>query len=213
MKVMKVSGDGAKDQQGTLLDSGSTHILRPAKDETERKESQQVYVILAGDEKRLLNQTASGSIVVDPDKAKDVQSIVPFGKVIHHPKHGRIKTRVRAGCPEITDAGQAAAIIPELEMKKVAELKEKMQELQDQLTAIRMIEDRKADWRVLLARYSEQGQSADGLQALFTSPVFANIPNEVRTVTAPAIDPTPAAGWDYLKLLPLPRRMRKRLHK
>eukprot|EP00439_Symbiodinium_sp_Y106_P060173 s989_g8.t2 len=213
LTVMKVSGDGAKDQQGTLLDSGSTHILRPAKDETECKESQQVYVILAGDEKRLLNQTASGSIVVDPDKAKDVQSIVPFGKVIHHPKHGRIKTRVRAGCPEITDAGQAAAIIPELEMKKVAELKEKTQELQDQLTAIRMIEDRKADWRVLLARYSEQGQSADGLQALFTSPVFANIPNEVRTVTAPAIDPTPAAGWDYLKLLPLPRRMRKRLHK
>ena len=79
---MKVSGDPGEEQQGTLLDSGSTHVLRPAKDEEECRESQKVYVTLAGDERRLLNQTASGSIIVETEKAKDVQSIIPFGTVI-----------------------------------------------------------------------------------------------------------------------------------
>ncbi|CAE6936887.1 GIP [Symbiodinium sp. CCMP2592] len=229
MTVMKVSDSEGSNKQGALLDSGSMHVLRPARDEQERQSCHQVYVTLAGDERRLLDQTASGSIVVEPDKTKDVQSIIPFGKVIeclgctlkwskggfylHHPKHGRIKTQVKGGCPEITDAGQAAAIIAELEMKKVAELKEKTQELQNQLTAIRMLEQRKADWRVLLAKYSEEGCSADGLQALYTSPVFEALPNEVRTRVAPQLDASPGAGWDYLKLLPLPRRMRKRLFK
>ncbi|CAE7789604.1 RE1 [Symbiodinium sp. CCMP2592] len=227
LKVMKVTSADGEDKQGTLLDSGSTHVLRPAKDEEECRDCQQVFVTLAGDEQRLLNQTTSGSIIVEPSKSKDVQSIIPFGKVIeclgctlkwskggfylHHPKFGRIKTHVRAGCPEITDAGQAAAIIAELEMKKVAELKEKTRELQDQLTAIRMLEDRKADWRVLLGRYSEQGCAADGLQALFTSPAFVRMPNELRTLVAPEMNCSPDAGWDYLKLLPVPRRMRKRL--
>ncbi|CAE7245139.1 RE2 [Symbiodinium sp. CCMP2592] len=229
MKVMKVSDNDVGKEQGTLLDSGSTHVLRPARDERERDDCHQVCVTLAGDEQRLLSQTGSGSIIVEGDKAKDVQSIIPFGKVIeclgctlkwskggfyhHHPKHGRIKTHVRGGCPEITDAGQAAAIIAELEMKKVAELREKTHELQSQLTAIQMLEDRRADWRILLAKYAEEGCSADGLQALYTSPVFATMPSEVRARVAPELDVAPGAGWNYLKLLPLPRRMRKRLHK
>ena len=226
---MKVSDEADEQKQGTLLDSGSTRVLRPAKGEDERRESHQVYATLAGDERRLLNQTTSGSIIVDSESAKDVQSIIPFGKVIeclgctlkwskggfylHHPRHGRIKTKVKNGCPEITDAGQAAAIIAELEMKKVTELKERTQGLQNQLTAIRMMEERKADWRVLLAKYSEQGHSADGLQAMFSSPIFSNLPAELRTTTAPTIETSSTAGWNYLKLLPLPRRMRKRLHK
>ena len=45
------------------------------------------------------------------------------GFYLLHPRHGRIRTRIRAGCPELTDAGQAAEIIAELEMKKVEELK------------------------------------------------------------------------------------------
>ena len=217
------------DQRGTLLDSGSTHVLRPAKDEEEKAKTQQVYVTLAGDERRLLDQTPSGSIIVGDADAGVVQSIIPFGKVIeclgctlkwtkagfhlHHPRHGRIRTRVRSGCPEITDAGQAAAIIAELEMRKVAELKEKTQQLQDQLTAVRMMQERNSDWRVMLAKYVEQGAAVDGLQAIYLAPMFAELSNQVRVAMAPEIDLSERAGWEYLKLLPLPRRVRKRLHK
>ena len=122
-------------------------------------------VTLATDEQRVLHQSTGGSIIVKTgEDGKDAQTILPFGKVIevlgctlkwtkaglhlHHPRHGRIKTRMRAGCPEITDAGQAAMIISELEMKKVEELKEKTEKLQNQLLALRMMEIRDADWRL-----------------------------------------------------------------
>ena len=229
LKVMKVDGLGATDQQGTLLDSGSTHILRPAKNEEEKRDSQSVYVTLAGDEQRLLSQAPSGSILVDATNTDTVQSIIPFGKVIeclgctlkwsrggfflHHPKHGRMRTRVKSGCPEITDAGQAAAIIAELEMKRVAQLREKTQELQNQLRALRMMELRKADWRAGLADYVKSGDAAAGLQAIYSSPVFTGVPNHTRVSMAPQLDISSKAGWEHLKLLPLPRRMRKRLFK
>ncbi|CAE7364775.1 RE1, partial [Symbiodinium sp. KB8] len=203
--------------------------LRPAKDEEEKAKAQQVYVTLAGDERRLLDQTPSGSIIVGDKDAAMVQSIVPFGKVIeclgctlkwtkagfhlHHPRHGRIKTRVRSGCPEITDAGQAAAIIAELEMKKVAELKERAQQLQDRLMAVRMMQEQNMDWRSRMVKYAEKGAAVDGLQALHLSPMFVDLPNQVRVAMAPEIDLSKKAGWEYLKLLPLPRRVRKRLYR
>ena len=68
-----------------------------------------------------------------------------------HPRHGRIKTRLRAECPEMTDAGQAAEIIAELEMKKVEELKQKAEGLQQKLNALRMMEVKNEDWRNSLA--------------------------------------------------------------
>ena len=203
--------------------------LRPAKDDEEKAKTQQVYVTLAGDERRLLDQAPSGSILVGDKDDVTVQSIIPFGKVIeclgctlkwtkagfhlHHPRHGRIKTRVRSGCPEITDAGQAAAIITELEMKKVAELKERAQQLQDQLLAVRMMQQQSMDWRIMMAKYAERGAAVDGLQAVHLSPMFGNLPNHVRVAMAPEIDLSEKAGWEYLKLLPLPRRVRKRLYR
>ena len=227
LNAMRTSSINTEDERGTLLDSGSTHVLRPAKDEEEKSKTQQVYVTLAGDERKLLDQTPSGSILVGDADAGVVQSIIPFGKVIeclgctlkwtkagfhlHHPRHGRIKTKVRSGCPEITDAGQAAAIIAELEMRKVAELKERAQQLQDQLTAVRMMQQRNSDWRMMLAQYVKQGAAVDGLQAIFLAPMFNELSNQARVAMAPEIDLSGKAGWEYLKLLPLPRRVRKRL--
>ena len=229
LKAVKVDEPQVEQGQGTLLDSGSTHVLRPARSEDEKRESRSVYVTLAGDEQRLLSQAPSGSIIIEATNDDAVQSIIPFGKVIevlrctlkwtrggfylHHPKHGRIKTRVKSGCPEITDAGQAAAIIAELEMKKVSQLKEKTQELQNQLCAIRMMEQKKEDWRIILSKYAEHGDAAEGLQAIYLSPSFQGVPNHVRVSMAPSLDTSPKAGWEYLKLLPLPRRVRKRLFK
>ena len=216
-------------EKGVLLDSGSTHVLRPAKGDQELRDSKEVAVVLASEERKLLHQTPEGSILVGKSGDREaVQSIIPFGKVIevlgctlkwtkagfhlHHPRHGRIRTRIRAGCPEITDEGQAAAIIAELEMKKVEELKAKTVELQKQLAAIRMMEVERSDWKAQLAKYAETGNKLHGLMALYQSPIFADIPEEVRQRLVPQMDVTSKNGWDLLKGLPLPRRMRKRLY-
>ena len=228
LKMMKVEGEADGDERGVLLDSGSTHILRPPSSTEELKESKPVAVTLATDEQRVLHQSTGGSIIVKTgEDGKDAQTILPFGKVIevlgctlkwtkaglhlHHPRHGRIKTRMRAGCPEITDAGQAAMIISELEMKKVEELKEKTEKLQNQLLALRMMEIRNADWRLLMAKYVEGGVAVDGLQALYKAPMFRELPDGIRVAMAPDIELGTKQGWEYLKKLPLPRRMRKRM--
>ena len=231
LRAMKVEKHNTadEDEKGVLLDSGSTHVLRPARHEEERKECQEVYVTLAGDEKRCLHQTSAGSILVEEKAQALAQTILPFGKVIeclgctlkwtrggihlHHPRHGKIRIRTKSGCPEITDAAQAAALITELEMKQVEELKRKTEQLNHKLNAVKMMEVRDADWRVLLARYTEEGKMVDGLQSLYQSPAFHNLPDAMRMAMVPEMDLAGRAGWELLKRLPLPRRMRKRLFK
>ena len=139
----------------------------------EEENTKAVCVTLAGDEQKVLKQAPSGSILLAAEEKDRVQTIVPFGAmmdhlnctlkwnknglVLVHPTHGRIKTRVRAGCPEMTDAGQAAEIIAELEMRRVEELKEKTKSLQDKLSALRAMEVKKEDWRTNLAAYAQEG--------------------------------------------------------
>ena len=53
----------------------------------------------------------------------------------------------------------------------------------------------------------------DGLQSLYKSPVFCNLPDGIRTAMVPEMDLSGRAGWELMKKLPLPRRMRKRLFK
>ena len=229
LKAMKVEGGGSSGcaDKGVLLDSGSTHVLRPARDELEEENTKAVSVTLAGDEQKVLRQAPSGSILLNVDEKDRVQTIVPFGAmmdrlnctlkwnkqgmVLVHPKHGRIKTRVRAGCPEMTDAGQAAEIIAELEMRKVEELKEKTKSLQHKLSAIRAIEVKNEDWRTNLAAYAQEGCVVDGLQVLFKCPVFQDLPEAVTATMVPNVEVTDKSGWEYLKELPLSRRLRKRL--
>ena len=229
LKAMKVEGGGTSgcSDKGVLLDSGSTHVLRPARDELEEENTKAVSVTLAGDEQKVLRQAPSGSILLAVDEKDRVQTIVPFGAmmdrlnctlkwnkqglVLVHPKHGRIKTRVRAGCPEMTDAGQAAEIIAELEMRKVEELKEKTKSLQHKLSAIRAIEVKKEDWRTNLAAYAQEGCVVDGLQVLFKCPVFQDLPEAVTATMVPNVEVNDKSGWEYLKELPLSRRLRKRL--
>ena len=229
LKAMKVEGGGSPGcpDKGVLLDSGSTHVLRPARDELEEENTKAVSVTLAGDEQKVLRQAPSGSILLAVDEKDRVQTIVPFGAmmdrlnctlkwnkqglVLVHPKHGRIKTRVRAGCPEMTDAGQAAEIIAELEMRKVEELKEKTKSLQHKLSALRAIEVKNEDWRTNLAAYAQEGCVVDGLQVLFKCPVFQDLPEAVTATMVPNVEVNDKSGWEYLKELPLSRRLRKRL--
>ena len=192
VKEVVVSEDSSR---GALLDSGATHVLRPAKDENEHLQSKEVPVVLAGDERRLLKQTPGGSIILNPTTGEEAQTILPLGRLVSclgcslkwtrgglqlkHPKYGTIHTRIRAGCPEITNTVQAAALIAELESRKVEELREKTAELQDRLNAIRMMEVTKGDWRHDLAAYAQEGCVVDGLQTLYKSPVFKDLPEDV----------------------------------
>ncbi|CAE7308079.1 RE1, partial [Symbiodinium sp. KB8] len=230
LKAMKVDGGESfksVEEKGVLLDSGSTHVLRPAHNEFEEENTKAVCVTLAGDEQKVLKQAPSGSILLAAEEKDKVQTIVPFGAMIDrlncklkwnknglvlvHPTHGRIKTRVRAGCPEMTDAGQAAEIIAELEMRRVEELKEKTKGLQDKLSALRTMEVKKEDWRTNLAAYAQEGCVVDGLQVLFKCPVFQDLPEVATATMVPNVEVNDKSGWEYLKELPLSRRLRKRL--
>ncbi|OLP76435.1 hypothetical protein AK812_SmicGene43633 [Symbiodinium microadriaticum] len=229
LKVLKVKGgpQGEDDVRGVLLDSGATHILRPAKSEKEHQESKEVPVVLAGDERRMLKQTPAGSIILDPTTSEEAQSILPLGRLVTHlgcslkwtrgglklthPKYGTIQTRLRAGCPEISDEAQAALLIAELETRRVDELRQKTADLQDRLNAIRMIEVKNEDWRQNLAAYAQEGCVVDGLQMLYKSPIFKDLPEDVLMGMVPNVEANDQKGWEYLKALPLNRRLRKRL--
>ncbi|CAE7800726.1 GIP [Symbiodinium sp. CCMP2592] len=230
LKTMKVDGTKeakAADDSGVLLDSGATHVLRAAHDQVEEDNTKAVSVTLAGDEQRILKQAPSGSILLSAEDKDRVQPIVPFGAMIDvlgctlkwskggftliHPRHGRIRTRLRAGCPEMTDAAQAAEIIAELEMKKVEELRQRAEGLQQRLNAVRMMEVKQEDWRQNLAAYAQEGCVVDGLQVLFKSPIFKDLPEAVTGTMIPNVEVTDEKGWEYLKSLPLCRRLRKRL--
>ncbi|OLP85962.1 hypothetical protein AK812_SmicGene32990 [Symbiodinium microadriaticum] len=225
LKAMKVKEVVVAEDtfRGALLDSGATHVLRPAKDENEHLQSKEVPVVLAGDERRLLRQTPGGSIILNPTTGEEAQTILVLGRLVSylgcslkwtrgglqlkHPKYGTIHTRIRAGCPEITNTVQAAALIAELESRKVEELREKTAELQDRLNAIRMMEVTKGDWRHDLAAYAQEGCVVDGLQTLYKSPMFKDLPEDVLMGMVPNVDVNDKAGWEYLKALPVNRRV------
>ena len=229
LRALKVNTSVQKedDARGALLDSGATHVLRPAKDEQEHLSSKEVPVVLAGDERRLLRQTPAGSIILKPSNGEEAQTIIPLGKLVEslgcvmkwsrggltlkHPKYGTIRTRIRAGCPEIADSVQAARLIAELENRKLEELREKTADLRDRLNAIRMMEAKNEDWRQDLAAYAQEGCVVDGLQAIYKSPVFQGLPEDVLMGMVPNVVATDKEGWEYLKALPVSRRVRKKL--
>ncbi|CAE7777535.1 RE1 [Symbiodinium sp. CCMP2592] len=229
LKTLKVKAAASEEDngRGALLDSGATHVLRPARDEMEHLNSKEVPVVLAGDERRLLRQTPAGSIILNPREGEQAQTIIPLGKLVEslgctlrwtrgalmlrHPKYGTIRTRIRAGCPEIADEVQAAQLIAELESRRVEELRQKTEDLQDRLNAIKMMEVKKDDWRQDLAAYAEGGCVVDGLQALYKSPVFKNLPEDVLMGMTPYVEANDKDGWEYLKALPVSRRIRKKL--
>ena len=228
LKAMKVTG-GAREEEGrgALLDSGATHVLRPAKDHKEHQDGKEVPVVLAGDEKKILRQTAAGSIILDPALGEEVQTIIPLGKLVDslgctlkwtrgalrlkHPKYGTIQTRLRAGCPEIVDAVQAAQLIAELETRRVDDLRQQTSDLQNRLNAIKMMEVKKNDWREDLAAYAEEGCVVDGLQLLYKSPIFKDLPEDVLIGMVPNVEANDEKGWEYLKALPVNRRVRKKM--
>ena len=104
-------------------------------------------------------------------------------------------------------------IISELEMKRVEALQRQTKELDDKLKALKAIQRQSEDWRVALLKYARSGKAVDGFQLMYQSPIFKDIPEYLKAGLVPESDLSDKAGWEYLKTLPRPRKMRKRLYK
>ena len=184
---MKVALPPQEDQKGALLDSGSTHVLRPAKDEEERAKTQQVYVTLAGDERKLLDQTPSGSIIVGDADAGQVQSIIPFGKVIEclrlhfEVDEGWISSSSPSTRP---NPHQGSVGMPRGHGRRTSGSNHRgvgdetgsrakgkgPNNFKTSSQPFRMMQQQSSDWRAMLAKYVDSGEAVNGLQSIYLSP-------------------------------------------
>ena len=168
-----------------LIDSGATHPLRAARSIKELEEAKQTSVVLAGDQRISLPQTASGVIL------SETQPIVPLGGLVktlgyefvwnhkgcrlYHPTKSSIQVFTRSSCPEVREC-DALRLISELEMEKV---KEAMTSLSTLKAAIETAKDYKPDtWKERLGKYVGSGLKEHGIRAVFAAPFMKEIPAE-----------------------------------
>ncbi|CAE7842546.1 GIP [Symbiodinium microadriaticum] len=209
--------------QALLLDSGATHLLRQARDKDEINQANPVMVTLAGDEGKLLHQATSGTILTEPD-AEPPQPIIPLGQLtevlgcrVHwtkgackvvHPTMGVLKVRLRNGCPEVVCQAQAMELVMELEKRM---LDKNTRDLETKLLSLAIEEDK--CWTDYLHEYLNSGSSGDGWKAVFTCPVLAPFEDEDKVGLIPDWTSKDYDAWEAMKrVLPLPRRVRKRLY-
>eukprot|EP00439_Symbiodinium_sp_Y106_P048300 s3792_g6.t1 len=209
-----------EDSPAGLLDSGASHPMRPAT-ETEYVSGTPVSVTLAGEDVKVLRQNDQGTILVKEDQGP-IQSIVPLGALIQelgytlhwgpnhlrltHPVRGPIRVRIHNNCPEVA-ACDALAMIRELEMTQVRALNNQVETLKARLEVIKKQEER--DWWEILRDYMSCGKRSLLLKALLKCPFTKALPYEVQSLMLEDFDMD--SGLEYLKCLPITRRMRKAL--
>ena len=193
-----------------LIDSGATHPLRAARSIKELEEAKQTSVVLAGDQRISLPQTASGVIL------SETQPIVPLGGLVktlgyefvwnhkgcrlYHPTKSSIQVFTRSSCPEVREC-DALRLISELEMEKV---KEAMTSLSTLKAAIETAKDYKPDtWKEHLGKYVGSGLK---VRAVFAAPFMKEIPAEQKVKILESFPQTDKEAWLLLKRLPLKRR-------
>ena len=199
-----------------LIDSGATNILRQPRDPHELHDANQVSVVLANNERTQLYQTPAGSILTP---STTTQPLLPMGDLVRagceiswgrkglkivHPTLGVLRTSVKAGCPELTMA-EADKIIEQVENAKLQEFRDEVQTLQMKLEALK-VGANTAPWTTHLDDYVASG-SRNALWKALMGPVFGELPEALRTRLC--LELNLAKGWDYLKALPLPRRVKK----
>ena len=201
----------------TLIDSGATHILRQSRDGAEMASATRVSVTLANDEKRDLLQAESGAIL---STSAETQPILPMAELVSagceiswkkgnfkvvHPVWGELRTTIRGGCPELAQE-QAAKLVNEIEDKKLKELKDGVSLLKAKLE--HLVHEEKLPWTTYVERYLEGGLAKDLWKALQGS--------FMKFLSEHMLDPLCQGiqlgeGWNHLKDLPFPRRLRKRM--
>ena len=174
-------------------------------------------VTLANDEKRDLLQAESGAIL---STSAETQPILPMAELVSagceiswkkgnfkvvHPVWGELRTTIRGGCPELAQE-HAARLVNAIEDKKLKELKDGVSLLKSKLE--HLVHEEKLPWTTYIERYLEGDLAKDLWKALQGS--FMKILSEHM------LDPLCQGirlgeGWNHLKDLPLPRRLRKRM--
>ena len=210
-----------------LVDSGATHPLRRAGDDSEWRDGNPVLVNLAGGERVELRMNDAGTLLIPPMNftGEDQQTtpIVPLGALVQllgyrldwcgsrcrlFGKDGEVlNLRVRNGCPEILEH-QALKLIARIEESKLETLKS--------ATAVTKAKVREAamslnkTWFDHLLTYCDSAISSEALHAINSAPFFEDVPRPALqgfTEASPCVN-----GWDALKgLRHLNRRTRKRL--
>ena len=177
---------------GGLLDSGASNSLRPAMD-GEMEMASRVKVTLAGEDMKVLNQTALGTIIVPDDKGQGIQPIVPLGALITdlgctlhwtrsslrltHPQHGNLRVRLRNNCPEVA-VSDALTLIKELEEAELSKLNEKVSSMSAKLEMIQKQEETK--WDDFMRQYIDTGRRDLLHKAVLRCPYTRNLPTDVQ---------------------------------
>ena len=162
-------------------------------------------------------QTAAGTLLTE-EKGHS-QAIVPAGAlveqlgcsiswkkgkiVVTHPVHGRLQVRIRNGCPVLAET-EALRLIEELEMKRLQELEDQVENLQVTLTSL----STPKPFAQVVAQARATGSRLDLLQAAVSVPFYSP---EDRVHLGTQTPTTEREAWKVLKGLPLPRRTRRSL--
>ena len=208
-----------------LLDSGATHVFR-SETEEDVSQSEMVHVQLADGQLVALRQNRAGTLMpVRTDPGGDAPTtIIPLGAlvatlgcslewstgrglVVEHPEHGVLRTFVAGNCPMVAET-QALTLIQELEDKKLRQLHENTGD-----NALRLMDARRIkNVDDYLWDYVCDGRR--GTMSLVLNcegGPFAKLPGPARAAVTMDVSTAESAGKDYLKALPIKRKMRRAL--
>ena len=198
-------------EQMALIDSGATHPVRALQPEDAERGVTYIEVGLAGGASKIMPQTAAGTLLTE--EKSHSQAIVPAGALVEQLgcsiswKRGKIvvtlQVRIRNGCPVLAET-EALRLIEELEMKRLQELEDQVEDLQATLTSL----STPKPFAQVVAQARATGSRLDLLQAAASVPFYSP---EDRVHLGTQTPTTEKEAWKVLKGLPLPRRTRRSL--
>ncbi|CAE7034866.1 pol, partial [Symbiodinium sp. CCMP2456] len=140
------------------------------------------------------------------DRVSGDVSSVPRGVFkVTHPVWGELKTSLRGGCPELAQE-QAAKLVDQIEDKKLREFQDGVSMLKSKLDYL--VREEKLPWTTYAMRFLEEGLAKDLWKAVRGS-FMKDLPEAVLDSLCTGVRVN--QGWEHLKSLPLPRRVRKRM--
>ena len=216
------------DQHGlALLDSGASHPFRNPSNPTELSEANKVNVELAGGRMVELKQTHSGTLL-KADGEGPQAPIVPLGSLVQqlgcsitwsrrqglkvvHPQHGVLKVRMKGNCPMISEL-EALRLITEIEEKNLGQLQQNT--VRSLWSSCSPSTSPTLSWSAALNAYVNTGIKGYAYSALMdpSCPIALETETERFSFVGPSdLDLSDSVGMDYLKSLPVNRKMRRRL--
>ena len=204
-----------------LLDSGASHPFRPATTETELQSARRVAVSLATGEERNLLQNKAGTLLSEQGAEPP---LVPMGQlvsllgcsirwcpkklVVVHPLHGKLQVRLRGSCP-VLPIGQALSLIAELEQARMEQFEKTVDDLKNQVKALRDQGRDGWNWQNHLRALCEEGSRISMAGFLHRCPTFAHVTAEALLGIPEDVPCEEKDGWKLLKGMPWSRAKRK----